>query len=69
MRKNKRKNQSKVAEFELQYPLPIIDEEKEERDYFEEYYLAYKNDYITQYLEAYRKLKEEEQLKSNNYKN
>lgn len=62
MRKNKKK--SDIEEFELQYPGPIADDEETgERNYFEEYYLAYKNDYITQYLDAYRKLKEEENSK------
>jgi hypothetical protein len=58
MRKNK--NKENITEFELQYPGPVLDEVKTERDYFQEYYLAYKNDYISQYLDAYRKLKEEE---------
>lgn len=66
MRKNK--NKSDVAEFELKYPVTPIDEETE-HNYFEEYYLAYKNDYITQYLEAYKKLKEEEALKNNSNNN
>lgn len=62
MRKNKKKTQ--IEEFELQYPGPIAeDEDTGERNYFEEYYLAYKNDYITQYLDAYRKLKEEDDKK------
>jgi hypothetical protein len=62
MRKNKKK--PVIEEFELQYPSPIAeDEQLMERNYFEEYYLAYKNDYITQYLEAYKKLKEEEKDK------
>lgn len=60
MRRNKNKANE---EFELQYPGPIAEEENRERDYFAEYYLAYKNDYITQYLEAYKKLKEEENFK------
>ncbi|NLL55778.1 MAG: hypothetical protein GX242_01005 [Clostridiales bacterium] len=62
MRKKKKKD---IEEFELQYPGPIAEEEEIfERNYFEEYYLAYKNDYITQYLDVYRKLKEQE--KNNN---
>jgi len=34
------------------------EDEAIERNYFDEYYKAYKNDYIAQYLEAYRKMKE-----------
>ncbi|MBO4540172.1 MAG: hypothetical protein J5781_07815 [Clostridia bacterium] len=30
----------------------------QEKDYFNEYYKAYKNDYIEQYLHAYHKYKE-----------
>ena len=60
--KKKRKDKSeKPAEpspvenyhFELQAPQPIFRGDGE-RDYFAEYYRAYKNDYIDQYLRAYR---------------
>jgi len=37
---------------------PDLVNENGERDYFNELYKAYKNDYITQYLEAYRKFKD-----------
>ncbi|HOO23439.1 MAG TPA: hypothetical protein PKY53_07205 [Clostridia bacterium] len=60
----KKNKKSEIEEFELQYPGPVVeDEETGDRDYFEEYYMAYKNDYITQYLEAYRRFKEEERNK------
>lgn len=44
--------------FELKKPDPAFDANGN-RDYFTEYYQAYKNDYIDQYLEAYRKFKSE----------
>lgn len=57
MKKNKKKKQlDEQFEFELQPPQPVINEFGE-RDYFAEYYRAYKNDYIDQYLNAYRELK------------
>lgn len=42
--------------FELKKPEPAYDESGN-RDYFTEYYNAYKNNYIDQYLEAYKKFK------------
>ena len=47
-----------LENFELQKPEPAYDENGK-RDYFTEYYNAYKNDYIDQYLAAYRKFKED----------
>lgn len=42
----------------LKKPEPVYDENGG-RDYFAEYYNAYKNDYIDQYYEAYKKFKEQ----------
>lgn len=42
--------------FELIKQEPVYDD-KGNRDYFTEYYNAYKNDYIVQYLAAYKKMK------------
>ena len=36
-------------------PAPVV---PRQTDYFSEYYKAYKNDYIQQYLDAYHKYKE-----------
>lgn len=60
-RKKDKKSKQKTApqqefHFELQEPKPVF-KETGERDYFTEYYRAYKNDYIDQYLRAYRELK------------
>lgn len=59
MKKKKNKgteNQTEQFHFELQPPRPVFNE-RGERDYFAEYYRSYKNDYIDQYLKAYRELK------------
>ena len=50
-----------IDTFELKKP-EIAYDENGNRDYFTEYYNAYKNDYIDQYLAAYKKFKEEGNL-------
>ncbi len=58
MRKKKKKgNEEKEYKFELAPPEPVI-LENGERNYFAEYYRAYRNTYIDQYLKAYRELKD-----------
>ena len=67
MCRKKRKSAPNAAEpapvnlldtFELKKPEPVFDANGN-RDYFTEYYNAYKNDYIDQYLAAYKKFKQE----------
>lgn len=43
--------------FDLEPPKPAFKEDGQ-RDYFSEYYRAYKNDYIDQYMKAYREFKD-----------
>ena len=43
--------------FDLEPPKPAFREDGQ-RDYFAEYYRAYKNDYIDQYMKAYREFKD-----------
>jgi hypothetical protein len=50
-----------VADFQLKKPEAVFDENGN-REYFTEYYNAFKNDYIDQYLSAYNKLKKEGKL-------
>ncbi len=59
MKRRKRKNKNTPEEFhaDIHGPQPIFTVDGK-RDYFAEYYRAYKNDYIDQYLRAYRELKD-----------
>lgn len=52
---NTRKDE--LQHFELQNSIPVT-KPNGDRDYFAEYYRTYKNDYIDQYLRAYRELKD-----------
>lgn len=58
-RKKRKKKKNTPEEFQanIQSPQPIF-RENGERDYFAEFYRSYKNDYIDQYLRAYRELKD-----------
>jgi len=57
MAKKDKSNETENTQFELQKTTPIF-KPNGERDYFAEYYSAYRNDYIDQYLKAYRELKD-----------
>ncbi|MFA6866290.1 MAG: hypothetical protein WCR54_02110 [Clostridia bacterium] len=66
MGKNKKnKNETNTpnkAKFELVRPtVPVDKEPTGERDYFAEFYNAYKNDYVKQYLDEYHKMKAQEE--------
>lgn len=62
-KKKEKKNQANSAQrpdefrFDLEPPKPAFKEDGQ-RDYFSEYYRAYKNDYIDQYMKAYREFKD-----------
>ena len=56
-KKDKNNDKPIEGQFELEKNTPII-KSNGERDYFAEYYRTYKNDYIDQYLKAYRELKD-----------
>ena len=62
-KKKDKKTQSNYAQrpdefrFDLEPPKPAFKEDGQ-RDYFSEYYRAYKNDYIDQYMKAYREFKD-----------
>ncbi len=56
-KKENNADNQQTFQFELQKNEPIV-KPNGDRDYFAEYYRTYKNDYIDQYLKAYRELKD-----------
>lgn len=56
-KKENNTDNQQAFQFELQKNEPIV-KPNGDRDYFAEYYRTYKNDYIDQYLKAYRELKD-----------
>ena len=53
----RKKRRAETEEFTLQRN-PNMGTQNGERDYFNDFYRAYKNDYISQYLEAYHRFKD-----------